>query len=284
MNIKFGTFMDYQALLKPDDQRHRRRMSGIRLLAVFSFAALFLAGCVQPSGAAMPDRKAAIAKAVNAPSRPADDVARDADRKPQLVLEFSGIEPGDVVGEFGSYSGYYTRLLSDVVGDGGKVFAYNPSEFLQLRPELGAAIEAIAQEPDYGNVTPLTMPTSELAFPEKLDIAWNTNNYHDTHWSRVGGGPQAAKAINKKIFDALKPGGIYFLTDHSAVEGSGEAGVEFHRIDQAVVVDELKAVGFILDQESDVLRNPADPRNIPIFDPSIRGKTDQFTLRFRKPR
>ncbi len=219
--------------------------------------------------------------AVEANDRPEEDTTRDAYRKPELILSFSGVKRGDKVGELGAFKGYYTRILSHAVGPQGKVYAFNPDEY--QNSTLVKGIEAMSKEPGHGNIVSLTAPVEKLNFPSNLDMVWNTNNYHDFYFVRPGEGDIVAQNVDQLIFDVLKPGGIYLITDHSAVEGSALDGVEYHRIDEAVVKRNVQKIGFEFVEDSDILRNPDDPRDILIFDDSVSGRTDQFVLKFRKP-
>jgi len=127
-------------------------------------------------------------------------------------------------------------------------------------------------------------PYDALAYPEPLDVIFTAQNYHDMPLTAYGLGDRAQ--MNATAFAALKPGGVYVIIDHSAVDGSPietNAETSIHRIDQATLRREVEAAGFVFDGESDVLRNTADPRTASVFDPAIRGHTDQFMLRFRKP-
>jgi predicted methyltransferase len=90
--------------------------------------------------------------------------------------------------------------------------------------------------------------------------------------------------FNKMVFDDLKPGGIYLILDHSAEAGSGARDTKtLHRIDVEAVKAEVLAAGFVFVGSSDLLRQPGDNRTLKVFDPSVRGNTDQFILKFRKP-
>jgi len=121
-----------------------------------------------------------------------------------------------------------------------------------------------------------------LATPEPVDLVWTSQNYHDLHDSFAK--PADLAQVNAAIFRALKPGGIYVVLDHAALPGSGLSATEtLHRIDPATVRAEVEAAGFVYVGESDVLRNPNDPHTAKVFDPSIRGHTDQFVFKFRKP-
>jgi predicted methyltransferase len=118
--------------------------------------------------------------------------------------------------------------------------------------------------------------------PEALDVIWTSQDYHDLHNSFMG--PADVGAINKAFFAALRPGGIYLVVDHVAEPGSGLRDTEtLHRIDPLQLRREIEGAGFIFDAESIVLRNPRDDHRLPVFDPSVRGQTDQVVYRFRKP-
>lgn len=248
---------------------------------VFAAAALALAACASaPPPTPEATAQTAIAAAILDSSRPAEDVARDDARKPALLLAFAGVRPGQFVGEMFPGGGYFTRLLSTTVGPRGKVIALVPADTAARSPRQIDPVRAIAANPTYSNVTvetPNGAPTPSIL----VDVVWTTQNYHDIH---AYSGAEAAAAINRAVFSALKPGGVYLVVDHSAQMGSGVRDVKtLHRIDEAVVKQEVQAAGFVLEAESDMLANPADPRTALVFDPSIRGHTDQFVLRFRKP-
>lgn len=219
-----------------------------------------------------------ITAAVADEHRPADDRARDPQRKPADMLSFAGIVPGQRVVDLIPGGGYFTRLFAKAVGADGKVYASAPP------PPPGAngpsPLAALAADPAYANVTvvPLAGP---FAMPEPVDVIFTAQNYHDLHLARL---KLDVPAMNKAFFDALKPGGVLVIVDHSALPGTGlDVPDVLHRIDENIVVREVTAAGFVLDGSSQVLRNPEDPRTTGVFDPSIRGKTDQFVLRFRKP-
>jgi predicted methyltransferase len=249
-------------------------------------AAIFAAAAVLTAALATPGAYAArhtsipkyITEAVADKARPAADTERDANRKPAETLAFAGVKPGDQVVELAPGKGYYTRLLSAVVGANGKVYATSGP------PKPGAPpppVQAIAGDPHYGNVSVLIGKYSELKLPADSDVVWTTQNYHDFHNI-----PEFEVAtLNKAVFDALKPGGIYFVLDHAAAAGSGTRDTNtLHRIDEETVKQEVKAAGFELAGESMILRNKDDPHTGKVFEPPIQGHTDQFLLKFRKPK
>ncbi len=225
---------------------------------------------------------AAITAAVADKTRPDTDTKRDADRKPAEVLAFIGVKPGDKVADVIPGGGYFTRLFSDVVGPKGAVYAFTPAEFAKFSK---TPLPASGAHPDAArpNITFLTSPMNDFSAPEKLDLVWTSQNYHDLHDSFAA--PSDLAVVNKQVFAALKPGGVYVVLDHSAVAGSGLSATDtLHRIDAATVRKEVEAAGFKFDGESKVLANPADPRTASVFDASIKGKTDQFIYKFRKPK
>jgi predicted methyltransferase len=223
---------------------------------------------------------ATIATAVSDSARPEADVMHDAERKPAQMLIFAGIKPGMKVMDMIPGGGYFTRLFAKAVGPTGWVYSYQPSEFDQFLKGKPAGIIAVAA--DYPNVSVIHAPINALVAPEKLDVVWTSQNYHDMHDPFFA--PADTAIVNKQVYDALKPGGIYIVLDHSAPKDSGLSDTDtLHRIDEAVVKKEVEAAGFKLVGESNVLRNPDDPRTALVFDKSIRGHTDQFILKFRKP-
>jgi predicted methyltransferase len=226
----------------------------------------------------MPDN---ITAAVNDSARPDADKKLDAERKPAEMLALAHIKPGMRVMDLVPGGGYFTRLFAKAVGPTGYVYAYQPVEFAAFSKGKPAKVRAVAA--DYPNVSVIEAPVNDLAAPEALDVVWTAQNYHDLHDSFAK--PADLAVINKKVFDALKPGGVFIVLDHSAEKGSGLRDTEtLHRIDEAAVRSEVMAAGFKLASESNILRNPADPRTKLVFDDSIRHKTDQFILIFRKPK
>jgi predicted methyltransferase len=224
-----------------------------------------------------------MAAAISDPRRPAEQVRLDADRKPGLVIAFARVKPGDRVADFMPGNGYFTRILSDLVGPGGRVYAFNPAEQIANCPTVETSgSRALAHDPSYANVTVLTASLAKFSIPEKLDLIWTAQNYHDLHDSFLG--PANVAALNKAFFRALKPGGVYLVIDHVAETGSGLRDTQtLHRIDPIRLRNEIEAAGFAFESQSDVLRNPDDDHSRSVFDPLVRGRTDQVVFRFRRP-
>ena len=221
----------------------------------------------------------ASAISASAQERPASDVARDAERKPAEMVAFAGIKPGDSVGDFLPGGGYFTRVFASAVGPSGKVMAIIPAAAEAAYPGSTKAIGGLATR-GWPTISVVESPL-DPAMTGKLDAFWTAQNYHDLHNSQSA---DQILGFNKAVFAALKPGGVYVVVDHVAVDGSGTAATKtLHRIDPATVKAEVTAAGFRFDAESPALRNPADARTANVFDPAIRGKTDQMVYRFRKP-
>ncbi|WP_044564219.1 class I SAM-dependent methyltransferase [Azospirillum sp. B4] len=226
---------------------------------------------------------AAITAAVADSNRPQADKDRDGDRKPAEMLAFAGVKPGDKVVDFMPGAGYFTRLLAKTVGPKGRVYSLLPGELATRSTKAVDGQKALAADKAYGNIVPLIQPVNAPSIPEKVDVVWTSQNYHDLHDAFLG--PADVPAFNKAVFDALKPGGVYIVLDHVAEAGSGLRDTDsLHRIDPETVKKEVLAAGFVLDGEDDALRNTADNHSLKVFDPSLRGHTDQFVFRFRKPK
>lgn len=219
--------------------------------------------------------------------RPAKDKARDADRKPAEVLSFIGVKPGDKVADIMPGEGYFTRMFSTAVGSKGRVYAVEPTEMSKVHLSGLAALKTITDDPVYANVTVINVPAGDIAAgsgapPEPFDVVWTSQNYHDLHDKFMG--PVDVAGFNKAVFAALKPGGVYVVLDHAALSGTGLSTTDtLHRIDPATVRAEVTAAGFAFEGESPALRNAADPKTANVFDKRVRGHTDQFLFKFRKP-
>jgi predicted methyltransferase len=241
------------------------------------FAALAAGGAFSLMGiaaSAAPPAPKGLAAVVADPTRPAADVARDADRKPAEVLAFAGVRPGMQIAELAPGGGYFTHLLSGAVGSSGHVYAVTsrPSPSLQ---------ELVQHNP---NVTIVSGAPGTIPVPGKVDLVWTTQNYHDFKNNKLPSG-DVALAYDAEAFRVLKPGGIYFISDHETARGAGASQTStLHRIEDTVVRREVQAAGFKLEATSNLLRHPADDHTGNVESGPIRGKTDQFMLKFRKPR
>jgi len=224
---------------------------------------------------------AAVQKAVNDPARHTDS-SEDARRKVGAVMMFAEVKPGQKVAELIPGSGYFTRVFSAIVGPQGHVYAVWPNEYAKEDTDGVAGSGKLAADPHYANVSVLTQPANQLSVPEPVDLVFTSQNYHDYPDKFMGKVDPAV--LNKQVFDALKPGGLWVVIDHVAPAGSGMADTDtLHRIDPAIVKKQAEAAGLVYDGESNALRNPNDPHTVKVFDKSIRGHTDQFIYRFRKP-
>ena len=236
-----------------------------------------------PSAASAQTAKvpAYVTKAINDPARAADR-KDDARRQIAAVMTFAGVKPGDKVLELVPATGYWTRVFSRIVGPGGHVYTVWPNEMAKYSAKDFAEWQKLAKTPHYANVSLLKQPAAMLSVPQKVDVVFTAQNYHDYHDPFMG--PVDMKKFDQEVFDALKPGGVFVVIDHVAPAGSGTSDTNtLHRIDPEVVKQEVEAAGFVFDGSSDALINPKDPLNIKVFDPSIRGHTSQFIYRFRKP-
>jgi predicted methyltransferase len=220
----------------------------------------------------------ALAAALAAPSRPQADRDRDADRKPAQLMTFFGVERGMTAVDVMASGGYMTEVLSIAVGSTGKVYAQNPVAFLQYNNGMyGKAIGERLANNRLANTSRLDGELSTIA-PNSVDVAVTALNLHDIY----NRDPKTAQAFVKSVYDALKPGGVFGVIDHVGVAGADNA--KLHRMTKQQAIDVAKAAGFVVEAESDVLAHATDDHTKGPFDPSLRGKTDQFTLKLRKPK
>jgi len=263
-----------------------RRLAALLALLLTPMLTLWI-GAFPISASAQSVAPGNARSAIDAPvadsQRPQADRTRHAARKPAHCLAFAGLKPGDHVVELLPGGGYFTRIFSVAVGATGHVFAVaqpkSPSAPADA-PEPAARVRAIAADAHYGNVGVVVQRLSQANLPHPVDLVWTSQNYHDLH----NLADLDIVTFNKAVFDALKPGGIYIVLDHAAEAGSGARDTKtLHRIDADAVKKEVLAAGFELVGQSDMLRNPADPHTLSVFDASIRGKTDQFLIKFRRP-
>lgn len=224
-----------------------------------------------------------IAAAIADPARPAADIERDANRKPGEVLAFAGVKLGDRVADYAAGNGYFTRLFSGVVGSQGHVYASVPASLFQYENIVKGIADIQAYIVKHPNVSVTAGSAIDVArYPEKLDLFWISQNYHDLHDPFMG--PVDMKAFNRAVYAALKPGGVYIVLDHVAAKGSpADVTDTLHRIEPSTVRREVEAAGFEFVASSNLLANPADPHTTGPFDAAIRGHTDQFIFKFRRP-
>jgi predicted methyltransferase len=245
-----------------------------------AFRCLCLLVAVGLPAAAIGDAHGDLATRLSGGSRSEADKARDAGRKPAEVVAFLGIEPGMTVVDLIAAGGWYTEVLAEAVGPKGKVYAHNTAFTLGFRD--GANDKAMKARLEGGrlpNVERLDRELGDLGLePGSVDAAITALNFHDVY---NGGSPEAAEAFLVEVKEILEPGGVLGIIDHVGV--AGQDNEKLHRIEPGKVEAAARAVGFEVDARSDLLRNPEDDHTKGVFDPSIRGRTDRFLLRLRKP-
>jgi predicted methyltransferase len=245
------------------------------MFAVSAFMACAAAQAVAQDAYLIPDSAPAhIRRAIESAERPAEQRARDIDRKPAETLMLAGIGPGDHIVEIAGIGQYYTMMLAEAVGPEGHVEVYDLPYTERFAGEASRAFAAA-----HANTTYHQQDYNEVEFPEGVDAVLNILYYHDLKPNNVD-----TAAMNAKLYAALKPGGVYLIIDHKAEDGSGwrDAGT-IHRMGVEVIREEVTAAGFELVTESDLLANPDDDRTVMVFTPGTRGHTDQAVFVFRKP-
>lgn len=220
------------------------------------------------------------ASAIADPSREARNRELDAARKPGEVLAFTGVKPGQVVADYFAGGGYFTELFAHMVGPKGMVYAMDPDVFNNPKDW-----ETILKT--HPNVRMLVAPVAALQLaPASVDLLFTNLNYHDLYWESLEYKfPRVdVPAVLANWFRSVRPGGFVVIIDHAGPAGDPRvvAG-QVHRIDPDRVKADMAAAGFVLVAESDMLRNPADDHSKSVFDPAVRGKTDRFVLKFRRP-
>jgi predicted methyltransferase len=202
-------------------------------------------------------------------SRPQADRDRDADRKPEQLMVFFGVEPGMTAADFLAGGGFMTEVLSVTVGPTGKVYSYDQGANKTRDERL--ADNRLPNVFRTGGTVPIP--------PNSLDVGIIVMNLHDIFNSA---GPQATQAVLKAGYDLYKPGGVFGVVDHVGVAGADNA--KLHRMTKQQAIDVVQAVGFVFEGESNVLAHSNDDHTKMVTDPAVRGKTDQFVLKFRKPK
>jgi len=243
-----------------------------------------LAGSALLMAAAPPRPAADLQKAVSAAGRPADAVSLDAGRKPAEVLAFLGLEPGMAAADIMTGSGYWAEIMANAVGPHGSVTAFEPTQFYASPDEQKVWKELTGRRSDIAFVR---YPFEDFRANEsRFDLVMISLNYHDLYWESAKYSiPRTdPQAFLKQLYAAVKPGGVVGVVDHVGPAGDTRAVVDkLHRIDPAAVKADFEAAGFRLEAESPLLANPADDHSKMVFDPTVRGKTDRFLYRFRKP-
>ena len=238
-----------------------------------------------PCAAASPRPPADVAAAVAAEGRPQDAVKLDAVRRPVELLAFMGLKRGDRVLDYFTGTGYYAEIMARAVGPDGVVVGWNSAGFAAREPVRTALAGIRERSP---NTAFYATPNTALAFPaNSFDFAMLHLVYHDSYWESAQFGlPRIdPDSVTRALFAALRPGGIVAVIDHVAAAGGDTRAVveATHRIDPAVIRADFERAGFILEAESNLLRNPQDDLSVSVFSPAIRGKTDRIAYRFRKP-
>jgi predicted methyltransferase len=239
---------------------------GIAALATAAFAADYMI----PKN--VPDY---IKSAVMSSERSEQAKERDVHRHPAEVLTMSEVKPGDHVVEFAGFGNYYTTMLSQIVGPEGEVDMF---DLPYTEERAGEASRAFVKA--HPNTTYTLVNYNDIDLPEDVDEIFMILYYHDLSINGID-----VARLNKRIFDALKPGGVFLVVDHNARPGSGrEDTKKLHRIDPEVIKKEVTAAGFKLEKESDLLANPKDDHTKMIFRMPERGTTDRTIFKFRKPK
>jgi predicted methyltransferase len=252
-------------------------MSWLKIAPTAALCAMLVSAAQAASPAIKPYLVAALAD----PAR-GDVKDVDARRKIGPVLAFSGVKPGDKVAELIPGQGYFSKVFSKVVGPEGRVYLIWPDEYAkEARPDPDVDRQ-LAATPDFSNMRAVSEPAAAFSTPEPVDLVFTAQNYHDYPDAFMGRVDPVA--FDRAVYRSLKPGGVFLVVDHVAEAGSGLRDTDtLHRIDPAIVKQEVQSVGFKFAGELSVLRNPADDHKLKVFDPAIRGHTDQFVYKFRKP-
>ncbi len=226
-----------------------------------------------------------VAAAVAAPGRPKAATDLDEVRKPAEMLRFMGLKTGDRALDYFTGTGYYAEIMARAVGPEGHAVGWNSAAFGRNERVAAALKDVKARNP---NSAFYSSPATAIAFaPNSFDFALLHLVYHDAYWESAQFGlPRIdPNTVVTAIWDAVKPGGTVAVVDHVAVPGGDTREVveKLHRIDPAAVKADFERAGFVLEAQSDMLRVREDDHSKNVFDPSIRGRTDRFVYRFRKP-
>jgi predicted methyltransferase len=235
--------------------------------------------CLATNAAIAATLPANVVAAASDPKR-AESAKNDPLRHGPEITAFAGLKPGARVIDLIPGGGYWTRIFAGAVGPTGHVYAIWPSEYVKVDGEDVEAYKTVAAL--YPNVSIAEQPAAALSAPEKVDLIFTSQNYHDYPDKFMGHTDPAV--LNKAAFAALKPGGIYLIIDHAAAAGSGLRDTDtLHRIDPAIVKTQVEAAGFKFVGESNLLASASDDKTKKVFDKTVRGHTDQFIYKFRRP-
>ncbi|MFI4967333.1 MAG: class I SAM-dependent methyltransferase [Gammaproteobacteria bacterium] len=247
---------------------------------IFTATAFILSLAALSAAAGTPAAPAYVTAAMHSPERAAD-AADDAQRQMAAIMTFTQVQPGQKVVELIPGGGYWTRVFSGIVGPKGHVYTIWPDGYQDYVKESYANWQKLSTT-QYKNVSLIRGGPSDLKVPEPVDLVFTNENYHDYHDKFMG--PVDMAAFDKKVFETLKPGGVFVVVDNVAPAGSGFGSTETtHRVDPEAVKQEVEAAGFVFDGSSDALKNPADDHKQVSYTPPMAGHNDQFIFRFRKP-
>jgi predicted methyltransferase len=262
-----ATTSDYEAAAQAAENAERAADAATRATESAAEAA---------GAAARASREPLWTAAIEDSRRPEAEVARDPLRHPLEMLAFMEMRPGQRIADIRPEEGYFTRLFAPVVGEAGQVYAFVPTLTAGREQAFAEGLQA-----EYGNVTPVIGLLDEMTFDAPLDVVFMGQEYHDFHIDRFD---VDVAQMNRRVFAALRPGGVYVILDHSGRAGTGNTEVQsLHRIEGAFLRREVEAAGFIYEGQTRVVANADDPMDISVFDERIRGRTDQFVYRFRRP-
>lgn len=251
----------------------------------FKLAALALTFAAAPIAVHAAAKPVTVAAAIASPSRSADNVKLDESRKPAQVLQFLGLKPGmHAIDLFGGNQ-YWAQIMAPVVGAKGHVLVWEPAQFYDPDSKAKFA-EFVAKNP---NVSIVSTPFEAIALPKNsADFVMLNLNYHDTYWTseKYKIPTQDPAVFLKTVYAAMKRGAVIGVIDHVASPNKDTRATvdKLHRIDPEVVKADFKRAGFQFAGSSNMLRNPADDHSLLVFDPKVKGKTDRFVFKFRKPR
>lgn len=254
----------------------------MRYLIMFTAALALSTTTLAP---AAPIKTPTIAAAVAAPDRTPDNVQLDASRKPAAILQFLGLRRGMQVLDLFGANAYWAEITSPVVGPEGHVTVWQPTQF--YREKTKQSFDSFASK--HSNVSIVSSPFEAPSLPKNYaDFVILNDNYHDTYWqnAKFGIPRMDPNAFLRAVYASMKPGAVIGVIDHVANPNADVRATvdKYHRIDPNVVKADFKRAGFLFVDSSDILRNNTDPHNVEVHDPSIKGKTDRFVFKFRKPR